>query len=163
MHPPSLTIAGTLLIPQGERSVRLADACGHVITEGDRIRAVDPVRPAPAPDLGDEACVVIPAFADCHLHLPQFDVIGVDGLELLDWLEKAVFPAEMTWADVDVAREMAARVADELISFGTTAVAAPTPPAITAPRGRRSTRSASRASRGTSARSSWISWGPPRF
>jgi guanine deaminase len=124
MHPPSLTIAGSLLLPQGERSVRLADACGHVVTEGDRLRAVDPVRPSPAPDLGDEGCIVIPAFTDCHLHLPQFDVVGVDGLELLDWLEKAVFPAEMKWADVDFARGMAARVADELLSFGTTAVAA---------------------------------------
>lgn len=124
MHPPSLTIAGTLVLPQGERSVRLADACGHVVTDGGRIRAIDPARPAPRPDLGDEDCIVIPAFTDCHLHLPQFDVVGVDGLELLDWLEQAVFPAEMKWADVDFARAMAARVADELLSFGTTAVAA---------------------------------------
>ncbi len=124
MPSATLTIAGTLLLPHGARGVRLGDACGHVITEGDRIRVVDPARRAPAADLGDESCLIVPAFTDCHLHLPQFDVIGVDGLELLDWLERAVFPAEMKWADVDFARAMATRVADELLSFGTTAVAA---------------------------------------
>jgi guanine deaminase len=124
MPDAPLTISGVLLLPHGDRSVRLSDGPGHVVIDRGRIAHVDASRPSPAPDLGDESCIIMPAFSDCHLHLPQFDVIGIDGLELLDWLDRAVFPAEMKWADAEYAASMAARVADELLSFGTTAVGA---------------------------------------
>jgi guanine deaminase len=119
-----LIINGTLLLPDGASSVRLSEGPGHIVIDDGRIVHVDPSRPSPAPDMGDEDCIIAPAFTDTHLHLPQFDAIGIDGLELLDWLERAIFPAEMKWADTEYAAAMAARVADELLSFGTTAVAA---------------------------------------
>lgn len=84
--------------------------------------------PAPAsPDLeGTHGAplLISPAFVDTHLHLPQFDSVGADGLGLLAWLREAVFPAEARWADPDFAGQMATRVARKLLAHGTTAVAA---------------------------------------
>lgn len=76
------------------------------------------------PDLGSPTALICPGFIDAHLHLPQFDSIGVDGLTLLDWLQTAIFPAEVRWQDPDFAGHMAARVARRLLAAGTTGVAA---------------------------------------
>ena len=107
MPAAPLIINGTLLLPDGASSVRLGEGPGHLVIDGGRIVHVDPARPSPAPDLGGEDCLITPAFTDTHVHLPQFDAIGVDGLELLDWLERAIFPAEMKWADTEYAAAMA--------------------------------------------------------
>lgn len=68
--------------------------------------------------------IIIPGFVDAHLHLPQFDSIGVAGLELLDWLQQVIFPAEARWENPDDARAMARRVGATLASVGTTSIAA---------------------------------------
>lgn len=68
--------------------------------------------------------VILPGLVDGHLHLPQFDSIGVAGLELLDWLEQVIFPAEAKWESPDYARAMARRVGATLASVGTTSIAA---------------------------------------
>ncbi|MEM8781339.1 MAG: amidohydrolase family protein [Planctomycetota bacterium] len=68
--------------------------------------------------------VIAPAFTDTHLHIPQFGVIGAHGLELLDWLERFVFPAESRWADPGFAQAEAQSVARQLLSVGTVGVAA---------------------------------------
>lgn len=70
----------------------------------------------------DDAPLIMPGLCDGHVHLPQFDSMGVAGLELLDWLDRVIFPAEMRWADTGYAAAMAARVARGLASFGTTCV-----------------------------------------
>ncbi|MFM9956640.1 MAG: amidohydrolase family protein [Phycisphaerales bacterium] len=49
------------------------------------------------PAHGGASHVITPAFFDAHCHLPQTDSVGVDGLPLLEWLNRAVFPAEMWW------------------------------------------------------------------
>lgn len=110
------------MLPDGPRGVRLAP--GTVTITDGRISGVVEGEPGAVPDLGGEGCLIAPGFVDTHVHLPQFDSIGVAGLELLDWLDRVIFPAEARWADADFAGQMAGRVARELLSFGTTAVAA---------------------------------------
>lgn len=97
---------------------------GWVRLEGGTITQVGK-GPAPAkPDLGDDDHCIFPGFLDAHVHLPQFDSIGVAGLELLDWLEQVIFPAEARWEDPAFASDMAERATASLISFGTTGFAA---------------------------------------
>jgi guanine deaminase len=71
--------------------------------------------------------LILPGFIDTHVHMPQIDVIGSYGTELLDWLNTYTFPAERRYADRDVAEAGAARFADALLAHGTTsAVVLPT-------------------------------------
>lgn len=122
MSAEHLTIAGTLLIPDGASSVRLARGC--VRLAGATIESVTLTDDPPRADLGGDDWLICPGFVDAHLHIPQFDSIGVFGLELLDWLDRVIFPAETRWVDADYAGAMGDRVARELLSFGTTAIAA---------------------------------------
>jgi guanine deaminase len=97
---------------------------GFIEVDGGRIvRVVAGAIPDRA-DLGDAECLIAPGFIDTHLHLPQFDSIGHDGLELLDWLQRVIFPAEARWADADFAGQMATRAARQLLAVGTTGVGA---------------------------------------
>ena len=122
-----MILGGTLMLPDQGRAVRLAR--GTVEVEGSRIVAVCETEPCGSLDLGSldlggEDCLICPGFVDTHLHLPQFDSIGVDGLELLEWLDKVIFPAEVRWEDPDYAGAMTERVLDQVAAFGTTAFAA---------------------------------------
>jgi guanine deaminase len=47
--------------------------------------------------IGSRSAVITPAFVDAHMHLPQIDSIGCDGMPLLGWLDRVVFPAEAWW------------------------------------------------------------------
>ncbi|MEM1424307.1 MAG: amidohydrolase family protein, partial [Planctomycetota bacterium] len=47
--------------------------------------------------LGGRGRLVSPAFVDGHIHLPQVDSAGCDGMRLLDWLDRVIFPAEAWW------------------------------------------------------------------
>lgn len=119
------TIGGWLGLPGEPGRLRLAR--GVLTTAGERIETVHEL-PAdaamPAVDYGGEGSVILPGFVDTHLHLPQWDSIGTEGLTLLDWLDRVIFPAESRWQDRDFAGDMATRAAAELRSFGTTAIAA---------------------------------------
>jgi guanine deaminase len=75
-------------------------------------------------DFGDEETLISPGFVDAHVHLPQFDVIGAEGMTLLEWLNKVVFPAEARWEDVCFAESMASRVYRQFVEVGTTAFVA---------------------------------------
>lgn len=118
----SLLIAGQLLRPAAPRT--LTHAWGWLEVHAGRIVRVASGDPPRTPDLGDESTFISPGFIDTHLHIPQFDSIGITGLELLDWLDRVIFPAEARWSDADYAGQMATRVAKQLISVGTTAIAA---------------------------------------
>ena len=61
-------------------------------------------------DLGGEDCFISPGFIDTHVHLPQFDGIGCDGLPLLEWLNTNIFPIERRWEDASYAASMTERV-----------------------------------------------------
>lgn len=63
---------------------------------------------------------LVPGFVDCHVHFPQLDIIASYGTQLLDWLDRYAFPAEMKFADKSYATEVAEVFLDELLKNGTT-------------------------------------------
>ncbi len=65
--------------------------------------------------------LILPGFIDTHVHCPQLDVIGSFGAELLDWLNRYTFPAEIRYGDPAVAKFGAERFLDALLAHGTTA------------------------------------------
>jgi guanine deaminase len=69
-------------------------------------------------DFGDK--VIAPGLIDTHVHLPQYDVVAMDGYELLEWLDKYIFPAEKRFESLQIAREAAARFFTDLKANGTT-------------------------------------------
>lgn len=64
--------------------------------------------------------LVVPGFVDAHVHYPQTDRIAAHGEQLLDWLERHIFPAEKAFADKAHADAVAAFFLDELLRNGTT-------------------------------------------
>jgi len=119
----NMLISGQILLPDATHGARISH--GQVLVEGERIgRVAVGSAPIGTADLGSEACLISPGFIDTHLHLPQFDCIGIDGLTLLDWLEKAVFPTEARWSDAVHAGEVTERVVKRLLAGGTTGIAA---------------------------------------
>lgn len=79
--------------------------------------------PPQQPDAGDIDWLICPGFIDAHLHLSQIDSIGHDGLALMDWLERVIYPAESRWADATFAGEMAIRAHKRMLRSGTTGYA----------------------------------------
>ncbi|MEG3122885.1 guanine deaminase [Sphingomonas sp. GB1N7] len=64
--------------------------------------------------------LIVPGFVDCHVHYPQTDRIAAHGAQLLEWLERHIFPAEAAFADRAHADGVAAFFLDELLRNGTT-------------------------------------------
>lgn len=64
--------------------------------------------------------LVVPGFIDTHVHYPQSEMIGAHGEQLLEWLNRHVFPTEKLYQDIDYAREMSAFFIKQLLRNGTT-------------------------------------------
>ena len=64
--------------------------------------------------------LIVPGFIDAHVHYPQLDRIASHGEELLDWLDRHIFPAELAFADPRHAAAVAEAFLDELLRHGTT-------------------------------------------
>lgn len=64
--------------------------------------------------------LLVPGFVDIHVHYPQTERIAAHGAQLLDWLERHIFPAELAFADRAHADRVAAFFLDELLRNGTT-------------------------------------------
>jgi guanine deaminase len=79
--------------------------------------------PPPPGAVGGEGTVITPGFIDAHLHLPQINSVGCDGLELLPWLERVIFPAESAWIDPEIARGHIDIAHRRLLRSGTVAYA----------------------------------------
>jgi guanine deaminase len=69
-------------------------------------------------DFGDK--VITPGLIDTHVHLPQYDVVAMDGYERPEWLDNYIFPAEKRFESTEVAREASARFFTDLKANGTT-------------------------------------------
>ena len=67
--------------------------------------------------------IITAGFIDAHVHYPQLQVVGAYGGQLLEWLERHVFPAELAFADVAHAERVARRFLRELLRAGTTSAA----------------------------------------
>lgn len=92
---------------------------GWMRIERGRIVQMEEGSPRAMPDAGDEHSIICPAFVDAHLHLPQFGCTGCDGMELLAWLDEVIFPAEMRWADCEIAAASAMQAVRDLYEAGT--------------------------------------------
>ena len=101
-----------------------------LIDDDGRIAGAQPGDQVPGTDwqLDDQrGRLLMPGFIDTHVHSPQLDVMASFGTELLDWLQRYTFPAELAQADPAVAAATAATFLDELLAHGTTsAVVFPT-------------------------------------
>lgn len=64
--------------------------------------------------------LIVPGFIDAHVHYPQMDKIAAHGEQLLDWLERHIFPAEQAFVERAHADAVAAAFLDELLRNGTT-------------------------------------------
>jgi guanine deaminase len=71
-----------------------------------------PVEPLPG--------LIVPGFVDAHVHYPQMGHIASHGEQLLDWLERHIFPAEKVFADRAHADAVADAFLAELLRNGTT-------------------------------------------
>ena len=101
-------------------------AGGYLVLEDGVIQGIFPVLPeryaaCPVENWGDR--LIMPAFADMHLHAPQYPMLGMGmDLPLLEWLNAYTFQTEERFADLDYARRVYRRLAEELIANGTTRV-----------------------------------------
>lgn len=64
--------------------------------------------------------LIVPGMIDAHVHYPQLGRIASHGEQLLDWLERHIFPAEKAFADPVHAAAVADEFLDELLRHGTT-------------------------------------------
>lgn len=64
--------------------------------------------------------LIVPGFVDAHVHYPQIGSIASHGEQLMQWLERHIFPAEKAFADRAHADAIAAFFLDELLRHGTT-------------------------------------------
>lgn len=117
-----MILFGNLLLDGGDGVCQLSR--GTVRVDDDVIAEVNVGDDPASYDLGGPDALITPGFIDAHLHLPQFDLIGAHGMDLLQWLTDVTFPSEMKWADTDFARGMTGRVAKKLLASGTTGIAA---------------------------------------
>ena len=98
---------------------------GIVVCRNGRVEAIGPAQTLlpslPAGCLTDySGCLIVPGFIDTHVHYVQTAMIASYGEQLLDWLERYAFPAEMAFADPAHAAAMAKTFCDELLRNGTT-------------------------------------------
>lgn len=77
---------------------------------GGNIEQCEDVRPG----------LLVPGFIDNHIHYSQMSIIASYGTQLLDWLERYAFPAELAFSDPAHAEEQAEQFLDWLFRFGTT-------------------------------------------
>lgn len=102
---------------------------GAVIVRGGCIESVGPydaLRARCASDIPEDdhrGCLIGPGFIDAHVHYPQLRAIASYGEQLLNWLERYIFPEEARFADIRYAREIARSFMDELLRNGTTTAA----------------------------------------
>ena len=64
--------------------------------------------------------LIVPGFVDAHVHYPQIERIASHGEQLMQWLERHIFPAEKAFADRGHADDVASFFLDQLLRHGTT-------------------------------------------
>ncbi|MBO1077410.1 guanine deaminase [Roseomonas haemaphysalidis] len=97
-----------------------------VVIEDGHVAEVTPWSAARAAGLAVHhypQALLCPGFIDCHVHYPQTQMIGAQGAQLLDWLDRYTFPAEQAFADPHHAEVVARLFLRELLRNGTTTAA----------------------------------------
>ncbi len=95
----------------------LAVEDGVIVARGDHAELADRFAEMPTETLPG---LIVPGFVDAHVHYPQMDRIASHGAQLLDWLDRHIFPAERAFADRAHADSVATAFLDELLRNGTT-------------------------------------------
>jgi guanine deaminase len=100
---------------------------GILLVEVGKIKKLGPAAEI-LPELSDdttlksyENSIIMPGFIDNHIHYPQVKAMAAPGGQLLDWLNKYIFPAEAALKDKAVADELADFFLNQLFRSGTTA------------------------------------------
>ncbi|MGD1277512.1 MAG: amidohydrolase family protein [Tepidisphaeraceae bacterium] len=117
-------LQGKVLEPVSASQCRLIDNASVVIGDDGRIQEVLSGRKPNGKTIGDEGCWILPGFIDAHLHMPQWDRRGIDGLPLGQWQQTVGYPAEARLRDPRVARDLAEQFVSGMIANGTTTIAA---------------------------------------
>ncbi|BDU74387.1 guanine deaminase [Mesoterricola silvestris] len=114
-----------LLSPDGSARLKefadgglLVDEAGRIVDAG-AFEALEAAHPgAEVMDLRPHW--ILPGLIDLHSHLPQFECVALDGLELMPWLETHIFPAEARFRDSEVAARAARDYFRSQLALGTT-------------------------------------------
>ncbi len=120
----SFVLHGNIIYtPDKDKFVSLKD--GYMVVEDGKITSVAAEKPEAAAGLPVKDCrgkLIMPGFADMHLHAPQYIQIGL-GMDdkLLDWLDNYTFKEEPKFADPAYARQIYPLFVDEMTACGTTA------------------------------------------
>lgn len=98
---------------------------GVVVCRNGKVEAVGPaarlLATVPSGCVADySGCLIAPGFIDTHVHYVQTGMIASYGEQLLDWLDRYAFPAEIEFQDEAHAAAMARVFCDELLRNGTT-------------------------------------------
>ncbi|MEE9320028.1 MAG: guanine deaminase [Granulosicoccus sp.] len=97
---------------------------GILLIEDGHVKSLTPANKHSAPVTTNvidySGKLIVPGFIDTHVHYPQVDVMASYGSQLLDWLERYTFPAEMRFDNPAVAADTAAFFLDQLLANGTT-------------------------------------------
>ncbi|TMJ02166.1 MAG: guanine deaminase [Alphaproteobacteria bacterium] len=99
---------------------------GIVLCRDGVIEAVGPASellgsmPSGADVVDYSGCLIAPGFIDTHVHYVQTEIVASYGTQLLDWLDRYAFPAELAFEDPAHAATMARVFCDELLRNGTT-------------------------------------------
>jgi len=117
------TLCGTLLQPRSPGQCEVIAGAAVQIGDDGRFAEIATGSPRGKNKLGDPRCWILPGFIDAHLHLPQWDRRGIDGLSLFDWHEQVVYPAELRFRDPDLAERLPEAFVTGLIANGTTTAA----------------------------------------
>jgi len=64
--------------------------------------------------------LIMAGFIDSHVHYPQYEIIASYGEQLLEWLNRYTFPAELKFSDAGYARLAADFFLDDCLRNGTT-------------------------------------------
>lgn len=116
------TLVGTLLQPTSASQCNIVKDCTVRIDDAGRFGEVVSGIASHGQVVGDPQCWILPGFIDAHLHLPQWDRRGIDGLPVFEWQEKIGLPAERRLASVEVAVALAEDFTRGVIASGTTTV-----------------------------------------
>ncbi|MCJ2094274.1 guanine deaminase [Methylobacterium sp. J-072] len=102
----------------------VADAL--ILMEDGRVTAFGPyaqlagMLPADVEVVAYENALILPGLIDTHVHYPQLQMIASYGEQLLAWLDKYTFPAELQFADDAHAEAVAKLFFREILGAGTT-------------------------------------------
>lgn len=105
-----------------ESDAAIVMAGGKVVAFGPAARVLPGLAPG-TPVTHYPDALIMAGFIDCHVHYPQIRMIGAYGAQLLDWLDRHIFPAEQAFADPAHARAVARAYLAENLRNGITSAA----------------------------------------